>query len=100
MKRYRLSRIAESDLDRAWLQVAENAGPDAADHLMDEIEQCFRLLTRYPKAGRLRTEIGTGVRSFPIQNYVIYYSEQPRQIRIARILHGSRDQLSSFYTPF
>lgn len=41
--------------------------------------------------GRLRPELGSGVRSFVVENYVIYYRHED-DVLIARVLHGRRDQ--------
>ena len=96
MSRYRLSPLAESDLDEIWLHVAQDTSLAAADRLIDEIVERFDLLSRYPGAGRLREDIAPEIRSFPVQNYIIYYSQETARVLIARVLHGSRDQQSTF----
>jgi len=43
-----------------------------------------------------RPEFGVGVRSFAVENYVIYYRQEGDDVLIARILHGRRDQIAAW----
>ena len=92
---YRLSALAELDLDEIWSYVAEEASPATADRLIDDIIDRFDLLTEQPRMGRARPEFGPGVRSFAVENYVIYY-RQDDDVLIARILHRRRDQMAAW----
>ena len=92
---YRLSSLAEQDLDEIWLYVAEDASPATADRLIDDIIDRFSLLAEQPRMGRLRPEFGEGVRSFPVENHVIYYRHE-NEVLIARVLHGKRDQAAAW----
>ncbi len=85
---YRLSSLAEQDLDEIWLYVAEDASADTA----------FSLLAEQPRMGRLRPEFGDGVRSFPVENHVIYYRHE-HEVLVARVLHGRRDQGAAWTEP-
>src|SRR5471030_975687 len=96
MSRYRLSALAESDLDDIWLRIAQDASTDTADHVISDIVNRFALLYEHPHAGRTRDEINLGVRSFAVESYVIYYRPDEDGVSIARILHGSRDQPATF----
>ena len=91
---YRLSAIAEEDLDEIWSYVAEEASPTTADRHIDDIIDRFHLLAEQPGMGRARPEFGPGVRSFAVENYVIYYRHEGDDVLIARILHGRRDQIA------
>lgn len=92
---YRLSALAERDLEQIWSYVAENASPATADRLMDAIIDRFELLAEQPRMGRLRPEFGVGVRSFTAENHVIYYRHDG-DVLIARVLHGCRDQAAAW----
>jgi toxin ParE1/3/4 len=95
--RYRLAPLARADLDDIWLYVAQHASPQTADRLIDAITQPFAFLARYPNAGRPRDDLGLDVRSFPVRNYIIYYrSTADEGVLIARVLHGSRDELAAW----
>src|ERR671919_276395 len=92
---YRLSALAEQDLEEIWSYVAEDASHATADRLIDGIIDRFELLAEQPRMGRLRPEFGEGVRSFAVERYVIYYRHQG-DVLIARILHGRRDQAAAW----
>ena len=95
---YRLSPLAERDLEEIWSYVAENASAITADRLIDAIIDRFELLAEQPRMGRLRPEFGEGVRSFTVENYVIYY-RHARDVLVARLLHGRRDQIAARSEP-
>lgn len=92
---YRLSGLAEQDLEEIWSYVAEDASPATADRLIDAIVDGFELLGEQPRMGRLRPEVGVGVRSFAVESYVIYYHHE-EDVLIARVFHGRRDQAAAW----
>jgi toxin ParE1/3/4 len=92
---YRLSALAERDLEEIWSYVAEDASPATADRLIDAIIDRFELLAEQPRMGRLRPEFGSGVRSFAVENHVVYY-RYDEDVLIARVLHGRRDQVAAW----
>ena len=92
--RYRLSKLAEQDLLEIWLYVAADASPERADRLVEAIGNRFELLAENPRMGRRRPEFGADVRSFVVENHVIYYRPD-KELLIARVLHGSRDQVAA-----
>ena len=92
---YRLSVLAEQDLEEIWSYVAEDASPASADRLIDAILDRVELLAEQPRMGRLLPEFGAGVRSFTVENHVIYYRHDEAVI-IARVLHGRRDQAAAW----
>jgi toxin ParE1/3/4 len=91
---YRLSPLAERDLKEIWSYVAEDASFTSADRLIDAIFDRFELLAEQPRMGRLRPEFGAGVRSFTVENFIIYYRHDGK-VLIARVLHGRRDQAAA-----
>jgi toxin ParE1/3/4 len=95
---YRLSALAERDLEQIWSYVAEDASPTTADRLIDAIIDRFELLAEQPRMGRLRPEFGEGVRSFTVENHVIYYRHAD-DVLVARVLHGRRDQAAAWSEP-
>ncbi len=95
---YRLSALAERDLDEIWSYVAEDARPTTADRLIDAIIDRFDLLVEQPRMGRARPEFGPGVRSFPVKGYVVYYRHED-ELLVARVLHGRRDQAAAWSQP-
>jgi toxin ParE1/3/4 len=51
----------------------------------------FVLLPGQPLLGRLRPELALNLRSFPVDNHVIFYRPIDAGIEVARVLHGARD---------
>lgn len=49
MKRYRLSKRAESDLEDIWVYVAGHRGVEVADRMVAEIVDRFALLATHPE---------------------------------------------------
>jgi plasmid stabilization system protein ParE len=49
---YRLSILAERDLEEIWSYVAEDASPTTADRLIDAMFDRFELLAEQPRIGR------------------------------------------------
>ena len=92
---YRLSALAERDLDEIWSYVAGDASPTTADRLIDAIVDRFELPDEHPGMGRARPEFGAGVRSFAVESYIIYYRHE-RAVLVARVLHGRRDQIAAW----
>ena len=92
---YRLSALAEQDLEEIWSYVAEDASLTTADRLIDAIFARFELLVEQPRMGRNRPEFGEGVRSLVVESYVIYYRDDG-DLLIARVLHGRRDQTAAW----
>lgn len=90
MKRVRVSRDAQSDLDEIWLFIPRD-DIAAANRVIDDLTSRLPLLAASPKMGRLRNELGADLRSHVVGNYLIYYRETPPGIFVLRILHGARD---------
>lgn len=81
---------ARADLLDIWSYVAHDS-PAKADRVLDNINKHCPNLSRFPKMGRVRNELGASLRSFPAGNYVIFYREVSKGIEIIRVLHGARD---------
>jgi toxin ParE1/3/4 len=89
MQRVSYTNLARQDRLELWLYVAvENIL--AADNLLDEIDEKLLLLAGSPSLGRARPEIGSGIRQFPVRNYLIFYTPEPNGISVLRVLHGAR----------
>jgi toxin ParE1/3/4 len=82
--------LAEADLDDIWWYIAQD-NPDAADRLLDKIEEQCLALAQFPKMGTTRDELVPALRSFPIGNYLIFYLSVDDGIEVVRVLPGMRD---------
>lgn len=96
MARFFLSEIAEEDLDVIHGYICADS-PEAADRVQEAIIECFDVLARNPKIGRLR-HFGRRqtVRSWVVTkftNYVIFYRDLADNsgVEIVRVLHGKQD---------
>jgi toxin ParE1/3/4 len=95
MSRYAIARRAQEDLDGIWDHIAlDHQSPDAADRFLDLLFEKFRLLASHPNTGESRKDLEdliTGVRSFSVKSYEIYFQPTAHGVRISRVLHGARD---------
>ncbi len=90
MIKVRRTKRANADLISIWRYVAQD-NPEAATEQLLELERKFRLLSFFPKIGRMKEDIRKGLRVFPCDAYVILYRETARSIEIVRVVHGARD---------
>ena len=90
--RYRISEVAERDLEEIFVYWAERANLEIAERLIDGITERFWLLGEYPNAGRPCGDIAARVKCFPAGKYLIYYRKSRQGIEILHVFHGARDQ--------
>lgn len=90
MKEARLSAQARADLEEIWLYIAADS-PVAADRFIDRILVTCQKLARSPRIGRSREDLARGIRSFPVDRYIISYRAAKSGIEVARVLNGYRD---------
>lgn len=91
-----LSLDADEDLQSIYLYSEETWGEAQARRYLDELFDLFDHIGRNPAMGRLREELGRGIRSFPHGSHVVYFMDWRGEAAILRILHGSRDIDSAF----
>lgn len=65
--------------------------PDTASNFLDTIGKKFEILANFPNMGRKRDELLTSLRSFPVDDYLIFYRQIEEEIEIVRIVSGYRD---------
>ena len=86
------SAVARTDLSRIRLDYELRASQRIADETFHRITDTLqRVVARHPNAGRLRPELGSGIRSFPIVPYVAFYRVERTRVIVVRIVHGKRD---------
>jgi toxin ParE1/3/4 len=88
---YTLSKPADQDLENIFDYTEEEFSLDQAINYLNDLEILFDQLVVNPELGRDRSEIKSGLRSIPKTSHVIFYRIMPDNIRIIRVLHGSRD---------
>lgn len=87
---YQLTQRAYCDLEEVdeYLGLRE---PKAARDFIIRAVGVFELLAEHPEMGRRRPELRTGIRSFPVSGYIIYYRVASHCVQILRVGHGARD---------
>ena len=90
MMRLRFSRRAEADLEEIAAYIARDNPARAVTYVQELREHCRNLLT-FPRAARLRPELGKGVRVSIFGNYLILYLMHPDLVEIRRVVHVARN---------
>ncbi len=67
-----LAPQARLDMHDISERIAEE-NPFAADRWIDTMEEKFQKLAESPMMGRTRDELASGLRSFPVGRYLIFY---------------------------
>ena len=68
----RVARSAVGDLDAIWAYLAARESIEIAERVVSSLTSRFSLLAKNPSAGRNRSELREGLRSFPAGSYRIY----------------------------
>lgn len=84
------TRLARQDLIDIWDHVAADK-PDAADTVLDRIDDACLGLLEYPRLGPARDDIRPGLRYRIVGEYVVLYRITGKDIEIVRVVHGRRD---------
>jgi len=98
-----ISEPAEIDMVAIGLYISEELhSPEAADNLLDEIEQQILSLEQMPKKFALVSDEGLaskGIRLIPVKNYLVFYftDEQSKTVTITRVLYGRRNWVHMLY---
>lgn len=90
---FRILPEAEADLDSIWIYTAtQSSNIEIANRLIDTITDRMWLLGQQPQIGRRRDhDLRTGLRSFPVGEYVILYRVEAGDVLIQHVMRGSRD---------
>jgi toxin ParE1/3/4 len=87
----RLAPQARAELSNIWAYIAKEAGNvAAADSVIDAITERF-LLSQYPRIGRARDDLRSGLRSFAVGQYVIVYAIEDEDMEILHVFHVRQD---------
>ena len=85
------AQSAQTDLLEAWLFIAEE-NLNAADRLLDTIEQEAEILATQPLMGRARPDLAETIRSWPTStSYILFYVAETHGVTVIRVLHHARD---------
>jgi toxin ParE1/3/4 len=95
MKSLRFSTEASLDIEEIANYIFE-LNPVAAYHFLDALEETCELLAQHPFLGRSRSELGEALRSFPVGNYLVFYTAASDDIYVVRVVYGGRDLPGEF----
>lgn len=84
------SDAARDDLLAIYEYIAVDS-PLTADRFIDKIERRARRLAASPTVGRPRPELGPGIRSVAMGNYLLLYRIVRGGVQIARVISAHRD---------
>ncbi len=90
MNRFRLSQQAEQDLEDIWVFLTQQ-DELFADKQIAQILDRFPMLSQFPNMGKQRDDLLAGLRSFPVQPYIVFYTKIAEGIEVVRVLHQARD---------
>ncbi len=82
---------ASRDIENIIDYVADNSSFDAAESLLKKINEKCNNLASFPSMGRKRDELLPFLRSFPVDDYLIFYRPIEDGIEILRVVSGYRD---------
>lgn len=90
----RIIRTASAlqDVYGIWDYIAiQQQHPDAADRLIDEIDEFLNLLLQQPRMGEAVDHLRPNTRRCVVHNhYLLFYEIITDGIRLLRVLHGAR----------
>ncbi|WP_448188683.1 type II toxin-antitoxin system RelE/ParE family toxin [Azospirillum sp. sgz301742] len=95
MGRLRFAREARADLKSITAHIGADS-PVAASRLAERLLRKCSLLAERPTLGRPRHELKPGLRSTPVDRYVIFYWPAEDGIIVARVLHSALDISKAF----
>ena len=93
MSGFRLSRLAERDLDEMADYIADR-NPSAAIQELEKLLKRLALLATQPLMGQLREDLPGRPRAFCSGSYLILYRPTSDGIEVARVVHAARDVAS------
>jgi len=87
---YRLSPLAENDLEEIWLYTFEQWSVKQADSYYNEILAIIERLASGDLKGR-HTNIRRGYLKYPAGKHLVFFRQSGDKIEVVRILHQSMD---------
>ena len=90
MSRFIISLLAKQELKEINRYIAR-FNSNAARRLINRIKQQCKLLADFPEMGQKCDELEPDIRSFPVENYIIFYPPIDDGVQIVRVISGYRD---------
>jgi toxin ParE1/3/4 len=90
MKSIRFSTEANRDIEEIANYIFD-LNPVAAYRFLDALDETCELLAEHSLIGRLRPTLGENLRSFPVGNFLVFYTPASDGIDVIRVVYGGRD---------
>ncbi len=88
---FRLTQPAIKDIEQIADYIAKQAGLKQSERFLSKLDGKFAKISQFPNLGRRRDEILPGLRSLPINDYLILYMPIENDVEIFRVVSGYRD---------
>ncbi|NEO88205.1 MAG: type II toxin-antitoxin system RelE/ParE family toxin [Spirulina sp. SIO3F2] len=85
------TRTASQDVEAILDRLADLSTVDRSETFLQKLNQVCGKLLAFPGMGRKRYELLPDLRSFPVENYLIFYRPLAEGIEILRVVSGYRD---------
>lgn len=92
----RFTPAASRDIEAIIDYVADVSSFEAAERLLAKINQKCANLAQFPGMGRQRNELAPSSRSFPVDDYLIFYRQIDQDVEILRVVSGYQDLSALF----
>jgi plasmid stabilization system protein ParE len=91
MSGFVLHPAALHDIDGIWEFVAAD-NLDAADRMLDELQESIDKLVDFPELGFRREELTSmPLRFFPVRDFLICYAPEEKPLLVVAVLHTARN---------
>ncbi|QFS45886.1 type II toxin-antitoxin system RelE/ParE family toxin [Nostoc sphaeroides] len=87
----RFTVTASRDIEAIIDYIADNSSFNAAESLLSKINNKCERLAKFPAMGRRRDELAPNLRSFPVNDYLIFYRPFEEGVEILRVVSGYQD---------
>lgn len=91
MINYYITEEAEIDLNEIYIYTQSNFNHKQATIYLKKIESTLERLSKNPKLGIEKSEIRKGLFGITESEHLILYRMLSNEIRIIRVIHGSKD---------
>ncbi len=91
---------ASRDIETIIDLIADNSGFEPAERFLKKVNQKCKTLASFPNMGRQRDQLFPSLRSFPVDDYLIFYLPIEEGIEILRVVSGYRNLEALFEEPF
>jgi len=85
-----VTNTARQDLFRIYSYIEERS-PAAAETIVARIDRKLDQLARFPFIGRERSSLAPGLRSVLVGSYLVFYTVEPNNIVVVRVIDGRMD---------